>query len=77
MLCPDLLQELLRLEGRHDSRILFMIAPDPCPDQIRKMLSTITVSVLENSGFRNSVLSGGIDDIKKELLEIYQTFSSS
>ncbi|MDC7225157.1 MAG: helix-turn-helix domain-containing protein [Spirochaetales bacterium] len=54
-------------------RMLYLISPDPCPDLERKMLSTITVSFLENRDFRKSILTGGIEDMKKELLNIYQS----
>ncbi|MBN2619024.1 MAG: hypothetical protein JXR64_11995, partial [Spirochaetales bacterium] len=53
-------------------RIIYMIAPDPCSDIYRKLLSTITVSFLENRNFRNSVQFGNIDEIRKNLMNIYK-----
>jgi hypothetical protein len=53
-------------------RMIFLAAPDPCPDYIRKMLSVITISFLENRSFRNSVISGGMSQIRKNLMDIYK-----
>lgn len=55
-------------------RILYMAAPDPCADQIRKMLSTITISFMDNSSFRDSIMSGGINLIRKNLMGVYKDF---
>jgi mannitol operon transcriptional antiterminator len=63
---------VLEFENDSTSRMLFMVAPDPCPNYIRKMLSTITISIMENSAFRTSIQSGNIDLIKKNLMDIYQ-----
>lgn len=58
--------------GGKRSRILFMVAPDPCPEQIRKLLSVITISFLENSLFRHSVITGTLNSIRKNLMDIYK-----
>ena len=53
-------------------RMIFLVAPSPCPDNIRKMLSTITISIIEEEDFRNAVLFGDIDQIKREMMELYK-----
>lgn len=58
--------------GNSRNRILYMVAPDPCPDQVRKLLSVITVSFLDNSTFRNSIISGGLKEMRKNLMDIYK-----
>ncbi len=63
---------VIRFSKENDKRMIFMFAPDPCPDSERKMLSAITISFLENIEFRTAVLSAGVDKIKKELIKIYQ-----
>ena len=62
---------VLEFDGEEAVRMLFMIAPDPCPDYVRKMLATVIISLSENSSFRAAFLSSGIDQIKKNLIEIY------
>ncbi|MBB6480360.1 BglG family transcription antiterminator [Spirochaeta isovalerica] len=59
-------------EADDRARILFMVAPDPCPEQIRKLLSVITISFLENSSFRRSIISGALKDIRKNLMDIFK-----
>lgn len=53
-------------------RLIFMVAPSPCPDNIRKMLSVITISFLENRVFRNSIIKGDLKLIRKNLMDIYK-----
>ncbi|MDA3812085.1 MAG: hypothetical protein PF518_17335 [Spirochaetaceae bacterium] len=53
-------------------RVLFMVAPDPCPDSIRKMLSVITISFLENRSFRRAIMNGSQNEIRKNLMDIYK-----
>ncbi|MBN2658111.1 MAG: helix-turn-helix domain-containing protein [Spirochaetales bacterium] len=54
------------------SRILYMVAPDPCPDQVRKLLSVVTISFLENTSFRRSIIRGPLKEIRKNLMDIYK-----
>lgn len=63
---------IIKFNNKNQSRIIYMIAPDPCPDHIRKMLSVITISFLENSSFRDSVLRRGINEVRKNLMDIYK-----
>jgi hypothetical protein len=49
-----------------------MVAPDPCPDSIRKMLSVITISFLENRSFRRAIMNGSQNEIRKNLMDIYK-----
>lgn len=64
---------VVEFEGGN-GRMIFMVAPDPCPDQVRKILSTITISFMNNSSFRASILTGGINQIRKNLMDVYKEF---
>ncbi len=56
------------------SRMLFLIAPDPCPDPIRLLLSEITTSFLSDELFRKTVITGDLRDMQKHLLDVYKDF---
>lgn len=63
---------IIRFEQEDQPRMIFMVAPDPCPDHIRKMLSVITISFLENRHFRESIMSGTMNQIRRDLMDIYK-----
>jgi|GEM_PF-1638896 len=63
---------IIQFEKKNVPRIIYMVAPDPCPDKIRKMLSVITISFLENRQFRESVMNGTMNQIRKNLMDIYK-----
>ncbi|MDK2858564.1 MAG: mannitol operon transcriptional activator [Verrucomicrobiota bacterium] len=62
----------IQFEGECQARILFLVAPDPCPDPIRLILSEITVSFIENRYFRQAIMSGTLSQIRKNLMNIYK-----
>jgi mannitol operon transcriptional antiterminator len=55
-----------------DSRLLFLIAPDPCPDPVRLMLSHITLSIMESLSFREAIMRGNLNQIRRALINIYK-----
>lgn len=55
-------------------KMIFLAAPSPCPDDERIILSEITVSFMENSGFRASVLGDDPGRVRRALMEIYKEF---
>ena len=60
-----------KADKEREKEIIFLAAPDPCPEDIRKMLSEITISTLENSKFRESLINDDIAGIRKKLLSVY------
>lgn len=63
---------VVKFDGENKPRNIYMVAPDPCPDHIRKMLSVVTISFMENRNFRESIMSGSINQIRKNLMDIYK-----
>ncbi|MDX9801311.1 MAG: helix-turn-helix domain-containing protein [Spirochaetia bacterium] len=55
-----------------EQEVVFLAAPDPCPEGIRKMLSEITFSILENPVFRESLKKSDIDTLRTNLLYVYR-----
>ncbi|MGL1892710.1 MAG: HTH domain-containing protein [Spirochaetaceae bacterium] len=63
---------ILKFNDSKTPRMIYMVAPDPCPDVYRKLLSTITISFLENKLFRQSVIGQEMNQIRKNLMDIYK-----
>lgn len=59
-------------EGQN--RILYLVAPDPCLDRDRKILSTITISFMNNRAFRNALLKGTLGEIRRQLMDLYKDY---
>lgn len=51
---------------------LYLLAPNPCPESQRRLLSRVTVSLIESPAFAKAILSGEIHTIRRELLTIYR-----
>jgi transcriptional antiterminator len=67
------------VEYSHDNvcRSLFLVAPNPCPNAVRLMLSGITTAFLDNSAFRQAILRGTLNDIRWALLDVYRVMSEA
>jgi mannitol operon transcriptional antiterminator len=63
---------ILEFTEKSKKRMLFLAAPDPCPDSYRKLLSTITLSFMENSNFRDALVKGSLNDMRRVLMDIYK-----
>ncbi|MCF7942365.1 MAG: HTH domain-containing protein [Spirochaetia bacterium] len=53
-------------------RIVFLSAPDPCPEPIRLMLSEVITSIMEDRFFRQAIMTGTLTMIRKGLMGIYK-----
>ncbi|MBN2626386.1 MAG: helix-turn-helix domain-containing protein [Spirochaetales bacterium] len=63
---------LIQFSGTADGRMLFLIAPAPCPEEERKILSVITLSFMEEERFRDALREGSLSDIRRALMDIYK-----
>ena len=54
------------------NRILFMVAPDPCPEGYRRLLSMVTLSFMDNSRFREALTAGELRDMRRVLMDVYK-----
>ncbi len=54
------------------NRMLFLVAPNPCPEGFRKLLSTITLSFMDNNRFRKALTQGGLSDMRRGLMDVYK-----
>ena len=68
----DPLAGILKFNGKPRERMLFMAAPDPCSEEYRKMLSTITRSFMDNTRFRHALTKGDLSDIRRSLMDVYK-----
>ncbi|MDC7222612.1 MAG: HTH domain-containing protein [Spirochaetales bacterium] len=53
-------------------RMLFLAAPDPCPDGERKLLSLVTLSFLDNNRFREALTKGSLSEMRRVLMDVYK-----
>ena len=53
-------------------RLLFLVAPNPCPDATRRLLSHITTSFLENRPFRQALMRDSQNEIRKQLIDVFK-----
>ncbi len=51
--------------------VVYLLAPDPCPEEDRKLLSAFSVAVLENPLLRSALAEGDRERIRKTLLDVY------
>lgn len=63
---------IITFKNDETKRMIYLVAPNPCPDNYRKLLSTITISFINNLQFRTSVMSGDMNQIRKNLMNIYK-----
>lgn len=63
---------IIEFTRKSPQRMLFLAAPDPCPDGERKLLSTITLSFLDNRRFRDALMKGGLSDMRRVLMDVYK-----
>jgi len=53
-------------------RMIYLAAPDPCPESTRRMLSHITLSFMEHQEFRDALIGGSLNSIRSNLMDIYK-----
>ncbi len=58
-------------DGAH-RRILYLIAPDPCPEGYRRILSTVTLSFMEDRPFREAMTEGNLNGMRRALMNVYK-----
>lgn len=65
---------ILEFPGTQRTRMIYLIAPDPCPDHQRLMLSEITNSFLSEEEFQKTMLQGDLRAIRKVLMDTFRDF---
>jgi mannitol/fructose-specific phosphotransferase system IIA component (Ntr-type) len=53
-------------------RMIYLVAPDPCPEPVRKMLSAVTLSFMDHKAFRKALMSGTLSQIRRQLMDVYK-----
>ncbi|NCD33516.1 MAG: HTH domain-containing protein [Spartobacteria bacterium] len=63
---------VVRFEDEQQPRLIYLVAPMPCPDAVRLMLSEVTTSFMDNKYFRKAMMYGPLSQIRKNLMDVYK-----
>jgi mannitol/fructose-specific phosphotransferase system IIA component (Ntr-type)/predicted DNA-binding transcriptional regulator len=63
---------VVRFDDECQPRMIYLVAPAPCPESVRQMLSAVTVSFMEHKAFRKALMSGTLSQIRRQLMDIYK-----